>query len=67
VPAVVVVGAAWERARVALVDVTDGASVIIATLTLVAAWAACLGAAAVTAAWRSALWTAELARRSRSG
>jgi hypothetical protein len=64
VPAVVVVAIAWERARVALVDATDGVNVIIATLVLVAAWAACLGVAAVIAAWRSALWTAELARRS---
>ena len=63
VPAVVLVAVAWDRARVALVDAGDGAGVIIATLLLVAAWAACLGVAGVTAAWRSALWTAELTRR----
>ena len=67
VPAVVVVGVAWDRARVALVDATDGVGVIIATLILVAAWAACLGVAGVTSAWRSALWTAELARLTRAG
>ncbi len=67
VPAVVVVGVAWDRARVALVDATDGVGVIIATLILVAAWAACLGVAGITSAWRSALWTAELARLTRSG
>ena len=67
VPATVVLGVAWDRARVALVDATDGAAVIASTLVLVAAWAACLGIAAITAAWRSALWTAELARRSRAG
>jgi hypothetical protein len=66
VPAVVVVGAAWDRARVALVDATDGVGVIIATLILVAAWAACLGVAGVTSAWRSAVWTAELARLTRA-
>jgi hypothetical protein len=63
VPAVVVVGLAWDRARIALVDATDGAAVIVSTLVLVVAWAACLGVAGVAAAWRSALWTAELARR----
>jgi hypothetical protein len=67
VPAVVVVGVAWDRARVALVDATDGVAVIVSTLVLVAAWAACLGVAAIAAAWRSALWTAELARRERPG
>jgi hypothetical protein len=67
VPAIVLVGVAWDRARVALVDASDGSGVIIATLMLVAAWAACLGVAGVTAAWRSALWTAELARRARGG
>ena len=67
VPALVVVGVAWDRARVALVDATDGVGVIIATLILVAAWAACLGVAGVTSAWRSALWTAELARLTRAG
>jgi len=67
VPAVVVVGVAWDRARVALVDASDGVGVIIATLILVAAWAACLGVAGVTSAWRSALWTAELARLTRAG
>jgi hypothetical protein len=67
VPTVMVVGVAWDRARVALVDATDGVGVIIATLILVAAWAACLGVAGVTSAWRSALWTAELARLTRPG
>lgn len=67
VPAVVLVAVAWDRARVALVDATDGASVIVATLVLVAAWAACLGVAGITAAWRSTLCTAELARRTRAG
>ena len=67
VPAGVVVGGAWDHARAVLVEGTDGAGVIIATLLLVAAWAGCLGVAGIVAAWRSALWTAELARRARAG
>jgi hypothetical protein len=67
VPAVVMVGVAWEHARIALVDGTDAAAVILATLVLVAAWAGCLVVAGIAAAWRSILWTAELARRGRTG
>ncbi len=67
VPAVVVLGLAWDQARVALVDATSGAAVMVSTLVLVTAWAACLGVAAIAAGWRSALWTAELARRERPG
>jgi hypothetical protein len=65
VPAVVVVGVAWDHSRVALVDGTDAASVILSTLVLVAAWAGCLAVAGIAAAWRSVLWTAEQARRAR--
>ena len=67
VPAVVVVGVAWDRARIALVDGTGAAGVILATLVLVAAWAGCLIVAGIAAAWRSVLWTAELTRRARAG
>lgn len=67
VPAVAVVGRAWEHARIALVDGPDAAGVILATFALIAAWAACLGVAGIAAAWRSLLWTAELARRSPAG
>ncbi len=67
VPAIAVVGGAWAHSRIALVDGPDAAGVILATFALVAAWAACLGVAGITAAWRSLLWTAELARRSRAG
>lgn len=67
VPAVWVVGAAWDRARIAVVGGTDPAAVIAATLVLVAAWAGCLVVAGATAGWRSVLWTAELARRGRAG
>jgi hypothetical protein len=63
VPAVVVVGVALDHARIALVDGTDAAGIILATLVLVAAWAGCLAVAGIAAAWRSVLWTAELARR----
>ena len=63
VPAVVVVGVAWDHSRIALVDGTDAASVILSTLVLVAAWAGCLAVAGIAAAWRSVLWTAEQARR----
>jgi hypothetical protein len=67
VPAVVVVGVAWDHARFALVDGGDAAGVIVATLVLVAAWAGCLVVAGIAAAWRSLLWTAELARRAGTG
>jgi len=66
-PAVVLVGAAWEHARIALVDGTDAAGVFLATLMLVAAWVGCLAVAGIAAAWRSALWAAELARHARAG
>ena len=65
VPAVYALGAAWEQARVALVDGTDGLQVIGTTLLLVAVWAGCLAVAGLAAAWRSAVWTAELARAAR--
>ena len=61
VPAVVVVGAAWDHARIALVDGTDAAGIILTTLVLAAVWAGCLVVAGIAAAWRSALWTAEQA------
>jgi hypothetical protein len=67
VPVVVMVGAAWDHARVALVDGWDPAGVLVATFALVAAWAGCLVVAGIAAAWRSALWTAELARHRRTG
>ena len=67
VPAVVVVGVAWDHARIALVDGTDAAGIILGTLVLAAVWAGCLVAAGIAAAWRSVLWTAELARRAAAG
>ena len=63
VPAVIVVVATWDRARIALVDGSSGVGAIVATLVLVAAWAACLAVAGIASAWRSVLWTFELARR----
>ncbi len=63
VPAVIVVAVAWDRARIALVDGSSGVGAIVATLVLVAAWAACLALAGIASAWRSVLWTFELARR----
>jgi hypothetical protein len=67
VPAVAVVGAAWDHARVALVDGGDPGGIILATLVLVAAWAGCLVVAGIAAAWRSVLWTAEVARHCGAG
>ena len=67
VPAVIVVGLAWDQARIALVDATDAAGIILTTLALVAAWAGCLAVAGIAAAWRSALWTAEQARHAGQG
>ena len=66
-PTVVVVGVAWDHARIALVDGTDATGIILRTLVLVAAWAGCLAVAWIAAAWRSALWTAEAARRAVAG
>ena len=62
-PTVVVVGIAWDHARIALIDGTDAAGIIMGTLVLAAVWAGCLVVAGIAAAWRSVLWTAELARR----
>ena len=67
VPAVMLVASAWDRARIALVDGADVVSVLGSTLVLVVAWAASLLVAGIAAAWRSALWTAEAARRPRAG
>jgi hypothetical protein len=67
VPVVVTVGAAWGHARVALVDGWDPAGLLVATFVLVAAWAVCLAVAGIAAAWRAALWTAEVARHRRTG
>ena len=67
VPAVMLVASAWDRARIALVDGADVVSVLGFTLVLVVAWAACLLVVGIASAWRSALWTAEAARRPRAG
>ncbi len=67
VPAVITVGAAWDHARVALVDGWDPAGVLVATFVLVAAWAVCLAVAGIAAAWRAALWTGEVARHRGAG
>ena len=45
--------------------VATAAGVFLATLMLGAAWVGCLAVAGIAAAWRSALWAAELARHAR--
>ena len=67
VPVVVTVGAAWDHAREALVDGWDPVGLLVATFVLVAAWGVCLAVAGIAAAWRAALWTAEVARHRRTG
>jgi hypothetical protein len=53
---------AWSSLGEALSGTIDGSVVVLATILLVASWVGCAILAAIVAAWRGALWTAELAR-----
>jgi len=63
-PALLLTGFAWEEARVALGGGGDGLMVLVTTLILAGAWGLTLVVAGGSAAWRSALWTVEVIRRS---
>ena len=60
-PALLATGLAWTSLGVALSGSFDGSAVVRSTLVLVAAWVGCAILAALAAAWRGALWTAEVA------
>jgi hypothetical protein len=59
-PALLATGLAWTSLVVALSGSVDGSVVVRSTFVLVAAWVGCAILAALAAAWRGALWTAEL-------
>ena len=61
-PALVATGLAWMSLTAVLSGSVDGPAVIRATILLVGAWIGCGLLAAVVAAWRGALWTAEVAQ-----
>jgi hypothetical protein len=63
-PALWLVGVAWEAARQLLTWGVDAPAVLGAALLLAAGWLVVLAVAAITAAWRGALVTMELMRRS---
>ncbi len=64
-PAWWVVGVAWDAARHAFADETNALAAVGAALLLALAWLAVLALAAITAAWRATLVTADLLRRPR--
>ena len=53
---------AWTSVVEAFSGTIDGSSVVLATILLVGSWIAVAILAAIVAAWRGALWTAEVAR-----
>lgn len=61
-PPLMATGMAWTSLGEALSGSIDGTVVVRATILLVAAWVGCTILAALVAAWRGALWTAEVAR-----
>jgi len=61
-PALVATGLAWMSLSAVLSGSVDGSAVIRATILLVGAWVGCALLAAIVAAWRGALWTAEVAK-----
>lgn len=61
-PPLMATGLAWTSLGEALSGTIDGTVVVRATILLVGAWVGCTILAAVVAAWRGALWTAEVAR-----
>jgi hypothetical protein len=62
-PATWAVSAAWDAVRLALVDDAGAVAALATTVLLAAAWLGALLLAAVTAALRATLLTAELLRR----
>lgn len=62
-PAAWAVATAWDAARRALVDDAGATAALTTTVLLAAAWLGALLVAAIAAAWRATLMTAELLRR----
>jgi hypothetical protein len=60
-PALLATGLAWTSLADALSGMADGSAVVRSTILLVGAWVGCATLAAIAAAWRGALWTAEVA------
>jgi hypothetical protein len=60
-PALLATGLAWTSLGDALSGSIDGSAVVRSTILLVGAWVGCATLAAIAAAWRGALWTAEVA------
>lgn len=60
-PALIATGVAWMSLGAVLSGSVDESAVVRATILLVGAWAGCAVLAAIGAAWRGALWTAEVA------
>ena len=56
-------GAAWDRLRALLADAADPGLLVLALVAFVATWLAGITVVGVLAAWRSAAWTFEVARR----
>jgi len=56
-------GGAWDRLRALLADGADPALLVLALVAFVATWLAGITLVGVVAAWRSAAWTFEVARR----
>lgn len=61
-PPLIATGMAWTSLGEALAGSIDGSAVVLATILLVGAWLGGATLAAIVAAWRGALWTAEVAR-----
>ena len=61
-PGIVLAGAAWDSLGRSVAGAIDGRAVAGATVVLVAVWVGWAAVAAIVAAFRGALWTAELAR-----
>ena len=60
-PALLAIGAVWASLGVAVGGAIDAGVVVGTTILLVGAWVGGAILAAIVAAWRGALWTAEVA------
>jgi hypothetical protein len=56
-------GGAWDRLRMVLADRGEPALVVVALIAFVATWLVGMSLVGLVAAWRSAAWTFEVARR----
>jgi hypothetical protein len=56
-------GGSWDRLRMFLADRMDPVLTVVALVAFVGTWSAGMGLVGLVAAWRSAAWTFEVARR----